>query len=246
MVAGKRKKVAIPGGSRHLFEGVDRGCSIVARDSPGRGETHSPGLRLTFPHPSPADVIRQSRCRAAGFRLPGLVAAGRGGDGAARGGRGGAGGGDRGGAARGGVTAAAHGSAALVLLELAHPVTQRDPLVLLLAAARIAGVAAGRGGSAAARSGGGSAAAGSGGRGTRRGSGTGRGRRSSAARGRGGTGRGGSAAARGGSATAAIVLLREQAGVGAVQAGETHQRGGDPSELHFQISSSSKAGGNVR
>lgn len=191
--------------------------------------------RSRFPHL--ADPESQERIRCAGFSE--LVAAAGHRSGAARS--------SRSTAARGGGSTAAHRSTAavLALLPLAHPARQAE-LLVLLAAAAVARIAAGRSGGSAAgrssrstagRSGGRSAAArGRGGSTAARSGGSASGRgRSAAARGGGSAaGRLRSAAARGRSA--AVELLREQAGVGVVQAGETHQSGGNPSELHFQIS----------
>gem|GEM_PF-5110011 len=157
------------------------------------------------------------------------TARGSGGSAAARSGGGGT-------AARSGRSTAARGTATLALLHLAHPVTQRETLLVLATAAvaRIAASSRSRG--TAAGSGRGGTGRGTSSRGTSRRSGTGRGSgRSTAARSssRGSAGRFRSTAARGRST--AVVLLVEQASVSAVQAGETHQRGGNPCELHFQF-----------
>jgi len=194
------------------------------------GSIRSPRRRLTFPFPSRTRL--RPRVKDGGRGQLNLVAASGGRNRTARSARGGAGRGSRGTAARGGA------AAVVVLLartELAHPVAHREALLLGLAtASRLRAAGRGRSGTDRSTSDGSGAGRGTRGgsgtsRGTSRGSGTGRG-----TRGRGGTRRGGSAAARL-SATAVVVLAAaEQAGVGAVQAGETHQRGGDQCVLHLK------------
>lgn len=191
----------------------------IGEDSSGGVTNHSSRLRLTFPPPTPHRPNGPGEVSLCGVQASRLVAAAGGGNRTARSGRSGTGRGGRG-------TAAHDGSAAVVLalLELAHPVTQREALLAL--AARIAA----RGRLAAARSRSSTGRSTGGGSGTGRSSGRSTSGRSGAARGGSGTGRGRSAAARGRGAAAAIIPLRT--GVNAVQASETHQRGGNPCELH--------------
>lgn len=127
-------------------------------------------------------------------------------------------------AGRSGI-AVAHRSTAVVLLDLgqadlAEDVPQR---LLLLAAAGAVVLATGNWSRSRAGRGGRSTGHRSRGR-------AGRGSRSARHRSGGGTGRGRSTAARG--RGRAVCSLAEQAGVGAVEASETHQGSGNPCELH--------------
>lgn len=195
-------------------------CDVNREDSSGGVMNHSPRLRLTFPPPTPHRPDGPGEVSLCGAQASRLVAAAGGGNRTARSSRSSTGRGGRG-------TAAHDGSAAVVLalLELAHPVTQREALLAL--AARIAA----RGRLTAARNRSGTArSTGSGSTSGRGGTGRSTSGRSGAARGGSGTGRGRSTAARSRGAAAAIIPLRT--GVNAVQASETHQRGGNPCELH--------------
>ena len=212
------------------------------RETGLRGVVGSPQASSHVPV-SAAGRLGPDRSDGGGFNHP-LVAAGCHGRGAGRSARSGAG---RGGAARSAATVA--GAAAVVLLrllELAEPVADSRALLGLAAAAAAAGVAANgrRGAGRSAWSGAGrctgSSADGRGHGGGTRGSARSGARRSA----RSGTRRRGSAAARRSAAAATTMTMTvEQAGVGAVQAGEANQRSGQPDEFHCSFSSASKTVG---